>query len=40
MAMNVLNVDLDDNNNPTDIEFDIDIDVLRRCVFDFKNYFI
>jgi len=39
MSMNVLNVDLDDDNNPTDIEFDIDIDTLRKCVFDFRNYF-
>jgi hypothetical protein len=40
MSMNVLNVDLDDNNDPTDIEFDMDIDMLRKCVFDFRNHFI
>lgn len=38
--LNVLNVDLDDNNNPTDITFDVDIDILRKCVFDFRNYSI
>jgi hypothetical protein len=38
--LNVLNVDLDDNNNPTDITFDVDIDILRKCVFDFRNYII
>ena len=36
--LNVLNVDLDDNNNPTDITFDVDINILRKCVFDFRNY--
>lgn len=36
--LNVLNVDLDDNNNPTDITFDVDIDILRKGVFDFRNY--
>jgi len=39
MSMNVLNVDLDEDNNPTDIEFDIDIDTLRKCVFNFREYF-
>ena len=37
MAMNILNVDLDDDNNPTDITFALDIDTLRKCVFDFRN---
>jgi hypothetical protein len=36
--LNVLNVDLDDDNNPIDITFDVDIDMLRKCVFDFRNY--
>ena len=37
MAMNVLNVDLDNDNNPTDVTFTLDIDTLRKCVFDFRN---
>ena len=37
MAMNVLNVDLDNDNNPTDVTFALDIDTLRKCVFDFRN---
>ena len=36
--LNILNVDLDDDNNPIDITFDVDIDMLRKCVFDFRNY--
>ena len=37
MPMNVLNVDLDDNGNPTGITFDLDMNTLRKCVFDFRN---
>ena len=37
MPMNVLNVDLDNDNNPTDVTFTLDIDTLRKCVFDFRN---
>ena len=36
MPMNVLNVDLDDKGDPTWIEFDIDMNTLRKCVFDFR----
>ena len=28
---------LDNDNNPTDVTFTLDIDTLRKCVFDFKN---
>ena len=37
MPMNVLNVDLDDKGDPTWIAFDLDMDTLRKCVFDFRN---
>ena len=40
MPMNILNVDLDDKGDPTWIEFDIDIDTLRKCVFDFRNQLV
>ena len=40
MPMNVLNVDLDDKGNPTWIAFDLDMDTLRKCVFDFRNHII
>ena len=40
MPMNVLNVDLDDKGDPTWIEFDIDMDTLRKCVFDFRNQLV
>ena len=40
MAMNVLNVDLDDTGDPTWIEFDIDMNTLRKCVFDFRNQLV
>lgn len=36
--LNVLNTDIDDDGNPTDISFNVDIDKLRECVFDFRNY--
>jgi hypothetical protein len=37
MPMNVLNVDLDDKGNPTWITFDLDMDTLRKCVYDFRS---
>jgi len=40
MPMNVLNVDLDDKGNPTWITFDLDMDILRKCVFDFRNLLV
>jgi len=40
MPMNVLNVDLDDTGDPTWIEFDIDMNTLRKCVFDFRNQLV
>jgi len=30
-------VDLDDKGDPTWIAFDLDMDTLRKCVFDFRN---
>lgn len=36
--LNVLNTDIDDNGNPTDISFNVDMDKLRQCVFDFRNF--
>lgn len=36
--LNVLNTDIDGNGNPTDISFNVDIDKLRQCVFDFRNF--
>jgi len=36
--LNVLNTDIDDNGNPTDIIFDVDMDRLRNSVFDFRNF--
>lgn len=36
--LNVLNTDIDDNGNPTDISFSVDIDSLRQSVFDFRNF--
>ena len=38
--LNVLNVDIDENNQPTDITFHVDIDELRQSVFDFRNFSI
>ncbi len=35
---NVLHVGLDEKNNPTNITFDVDIDLLRKAVFEFRNY--
>ena len=36
--LNILNTDIDENGNPTDIGFDVDIDSLRQSVFDFRNF--
>lgn len=36
--LNVMNVDIDDNGNPTDIDFHVDIAELRKCVWNFRNY--
>jgi len=36
--LNVLNTDIDDDGNPTDITFNVDIDELRKSVFDFRNF--
>lgn len=36
--LNVFNVDIDDNGNPTNIDFHVDMDELRKCVWNFKNY--
>jgi len=36
--LNVLNVDLDDNGDPTNINFHVDIDELRQSVWDFRNF--
>ena len=38
--LNVLNTDIDDNGNPTDISFNVDMDKLRRCVLDFRNFLV
>jgi hypothetical protein len=35
--LNVLNTDIDDNGKPTDITFNVDMDCLRKSVFDFRN---
>ena len=40
MPMNILNVDLDDEGNPTWITFDVDVNTLRKCVIDFRNHII
>ncbi len=36
--LNVMNVDIDDNGDPTDIDFHVDMDELRKCVWNFRNY--
>lgn len=36
--LTVLNVDIDDNNKATDIDFHVDIDELRKSVWDFRNF--
>jgi hypothetical protein len=36
--LNVLNTDIDDDGNPTNISFVVDIDSLRQSVFDFRNF--
>lgn len=36
--LNVVNTDIDDNGDPTNIEFRVDVDKLRQCVFDFRNF--
>lgn len=36
--LNVLNTDIDDNGNPTNILFSVDIDSLRQSIFDFRNF--
>jgi hypothetical protein len=38
--LNVLNTDIDDDGNPTNISFNVDIDKLRQCVFDFRNFLV
>ena len=40
MPMNILNVDLDDEGNPTWITFDVDVNTLKKCVIDFRNHII
>ena len=36
--LNVLNTDIDDEGEPTDITFNVDMDELRQSVFDFRNF--
>lgn len=36
--LNVLNTDIDDDGEPTDITFNVDMDELRQSVFDFRNF--
>ena len=38
MPMNILNVDLDNEGNPTWIAFDVDVSTLRKCVMDFRDH--
>ena len=38
MQMNILNVDLDNEGNPTWIAFDVDVNTLRKCVIDFRDH--
>ena len=38
MPMNILNVDLDKEGNPTWIAFDVDVNTLRKCVIDFRDH--
>ena len=38
MPMNILNVDLDKEGNPTWIAFDVDVNTLRKCVMDFRDH--
>ena len=38
MPMNILNVDLDNEGNPTWIAFDVDVNTLRKCVIDFRDH--
>lgn len=38
MPMNILNVDLDNEGNPTWIAFDVDVNTLRKCVMDFRDH--
>jgi len=38
MPMNILNVDLDNEGNPTWIAFDVDVSTLRKCVIDFRDH--
>lgn len=36
--LNIVNTDIDDNGDPTNIEFNVDVDKLRQCIFDFRNF--
>lgn len=36
--LNVLNTDIDDDGNPTNISFNVNMDKLRQCVLDFRNF--
>ena len=38
MPMNILNVDLDNEGNPTWITFDVDVNTLRKCVIEFRDH--
>ena len=38
MPMSILNVDLDNEGNPTWIAFDVDVNTLRKCVIDFRDH--
>ena len=38
MPMNILNVDLDNEGNPTWITFDVDVSTLRKCIIDFRDH--
>jgi len=38
--LNVLNTDIDEKGDPTDINFNVDIDKLRQCIFDFRNFLV
>ena len=38
MPMIILNVDLDNEGNPTWIAFDVDVNTLRKCVMDFRDH--
>lgn len=36
--LNVLNTDIDDNGNPMDISFNVNLDTLRQCISDFRTF--